>query len=243
MDDRENYDGQAIYLNYPEFRGGAGGTVVVGGLDLGAGVAKILGIDPKKGLPVGHSAIITIDKDGNSRYTEYGRYTRKDGDLIGKVRGTVKGGNWRQKLLPKKREDEDLKTYMRRIYKSLPDADTGMTQATYIPTFNTTGALQYIDQQANDPDRKEYGPYHTCATDAYRIAGNFSKPASFKDHLTSFFKEATYGSDYPTSSYMWGILNPLAASHYGEILVGKHGFETEILKRNGGRLIPRRRKL
>ena len=133
MDEQENYDGQAIYLNYPEFKGSAANAVKIGNYDLGKTVAQTLGVGR---LPVGHAAIITIDENGNSRHTEYGRYTTKDGNLIGKVRDTVKGGNWRQKVLSRKRKDEDLKAYMRRVHKSLPAASTGMTQATYIHTKN-----------------------------------------------------------------------------------------------------------
>lgn len=100
--------GHAIYLHYPNFVGDSKNALKIGGVDVGEMIGS-----PK--LPVGHAAVILVDKNGKSRYVEYGRYANQ-GHIIGKERRpTVKGGNWRKFDLDPQRPGEDDSTYVARI--------------------------------------------------------------------------------------------------------------------------------
>jgi len=158
---------KAYYLHYPNFMGSAKNAAVVGGFDVGKAV---LGNTP---IPVGHDAVILMDSDGTPTYVEYGRYNSNTGDtkLFGdERRPTVKGGNWRRNTsLPRKSAEETDSAYLARITPMLPDAHTGVTQATVIPNINIEKALNYANSQANDANRDEYSIINTCATQALAL--------------------------------------------------------------------------
>jgi len=124
---------KAYYLHYPNFVGSASNALVVGGKDLGAPLTK-MGVQ----LPVGHDAVILME--GNKpHYIEYGRYAGDTGDtkIIGHKKDSVKKGNWRMNTsLPYKKDNETDSAYISRIYKLLPDAETGVTQATVVPNID-----------------------------------------------------------------------------------------------------------
>ena len=153
-------NGHAIYLHYPNFIGHSKNALKIAGTDLG----EMIG-DPN--LPVGHSAVVLVDNQGNSNYYEYGRYVPSNGNVIGdEQRPTVKGGNWRSIPLPKQKEGENDSTYIARIQNMLPDTKTGTYQAMSIPSVDVEKATKWVYDQANNPNRKEYNIFNTCATGA-----------------------------------------------------------------------------
>lgn len=162
-------NGHAIYLHYPNFVGHSKNAIKIGNYDLG----EMIG-DPD--LPVGHAATILIDNSGNANYYEYGRYSPSDGHLIGaEQRSTVKGGNWRHFSLPKQKQGENDSVYVSRIQHMLPDTKTGAYQAMSIPSVDVIKAKQFIQKQADDSNREEYGIFNTCATGACNATLNFRK--------------------------------------------------------------------
>lgn len=66
---------KAIYLHYPNYRGGVEGDKGI--------MKKMFG---NITFPVGHSAIIALDEFGHAAYFEYGRYNGKDKNVIGNTR-------------------------------------------------------------------------------------------------------------------------------------------------------------
>lgn len=156
-------NGHAIYLHYPNFIGNSKNAFKIGGFDPGEALGN-----PQ--LPVGHAATILIDNEGNANYYEYGRYSPENGHLIGKEqRPTVKGGNWRHFSLPKQNQGENDSAYVARIQGMLPDTKTGAYQAMSIPSIDVKRAQQYIQQEADNKNRNEYGIFNTCATGACNV--------------------------------------------------------------------------
>lgn len=68
----KDYLGTILYLHYPNYENHSKNTFsgVVGDIWDKSYLSEIK-------LPVGHSAIILIDKFGNTKYYEYGRYNNK----------------------------------------------------------------------------------------------------------------------------------------------------------------------
>ena len=161
-EDQDPKVGHAIYLHYPNFKGGASNAFKIGNVDVG----KILLKDKK--LPVGHSAVVLVDKDGKADYYEYGRYTPEKGHVIGtEQRPTAKGGNWRQfKINSRYGAKDNDSTFIARIQGQLPYTNTGSYQILSVPSVNTEKAREWIMAEANNPNRKEYGLTNTCATGA-----------------------------------------------------------------------------
>lgn len=186
--------GHAIYLHYPNFKGASKNAIKIGDFDPGEAIGN-------PSVPVGHAATILIDKNGNANYYEYGRYKPENGHLIGTAqRPTVKGGNWRHFELPAQKAGENDSVYVARIQGLLPDTKTGAYQAMTIPDVDTAAAIEWINSQANDPNRKEYGIANTCATGACKASLNFRK----KKHFNPSEKYNHEG--YSTASSIWSIL-------------------------------------
>ena len=153
----EQQEGHAIYLHYPNFTGNSANALKIGDLDVGAAIGN-------PSIPVGHDAFVLVGPDGTANYYEYGRYN--SGPIIGHKRPTVKGGNWRHIPLPAQNPEENDSVYISRVQSMLPDTKTGAYQAMTIPHVDTEKATQYVYDQANDPNRKEYSIDNTCATGA-----------------------------------------------------------------------------
>lgn len=186
--------GHAIYLHYPNFKGASKNAIKIKGLDPGEAIGN-------PSVPVGHAATILIDKNGNANYYEYGRYEPKNGHLIGTAqRPTVKGGNWRHFELPAQKAGENDSVYVARIQGLLPDTKTGAYQAMTIPDVDTAAAIEWINSQANDPNRKEYGIDNTCATGACRASLDFRK----KKHFNPFERYNHKG--YDVLSNIWSLI-------------------------------------
>lgn len=196
-------EGHAIYLHYPNFIGQSKNAIKIGNYDL----ANIID-NPE--LPVGHAATILIDKEGRANYYEYGRYTPRDGHIIGKEqRPTVKGGNWRRIQLPSQKVNESDSAYVSRIQSLLPDTKTGAYQAMTIPHVDINKAKSYIQEQADDPNRKEYGIFNTCATGACDAVLPFrTKKLKNKQHTNN-------REGYSKDALNWALL-PLTTDSYAE---------------------------
>ena len=186
--------GHAIYLHYPNFKGASRNAIKIGDFDPGEAIGN-------PSIPVGHAATILIDENGNANYYEYGRYKPENGHLIGTAqRPTVKGGNWRHfKLEPQKAGESDS-AYVARIQGSLPDTKTGAYQAMTIPDVDTAAAIEWINSQANDPNREEYGIDNTCATGACKVSLDFRKKKHFDP-----FKIFNYDG-YDIGSKLWSLI-------------------------------------
>lgn len=186
--------GHAIYLHYPNFKGASKNAIKIGDFDPGEAIGN-------PSVPVGHAATILIDKNGNGGYYEYGRYEPKNGHLIGTAqRPTVKGGNWRYFELPPQKAGESDSAYVARIQEKLPDTKTGAYQAMTIPDVDTAAAIEWINSQANDPNREEYGIDNTCATGACKASLNFRK----KKHFNPFERYNHKG--YNILSDIWSLI-------------------------------------
>jgi len=204
---------KAYYLHYPNFMGSAKNAIVVGGTDVGKAV---LGNTP---IPVGHDAVILMDSDGTPTYVEYGRYNSNTGDtkLFGdERRPTVKGGNWRRNTsLPRKSAEETDSAYLARITPMLPDAHTGVTQATVVPNVNANRALDYANSQANNRNRGDYDALmNTCATQALALVRSgqaFTLWDAVKSVGIRRFNSSALGTIYNIAKNIANGSNPPAA--------------------------------
>ena len=186
--------GHAIYLHYPNFKGASKNAIKIGGFDPGEAIGN-------PSVPVGHAATILIDEKGNGDYYEYGRYKPENGHLIGTAqRSTAKGGNWRHFKLPAQKAGENDSAYVARIQGMLPDTKTGAYQAMTIPDVDTAAAIEWINSQANDPNREEYGIDNTCATGACKASLNFRK----KKHFNPLERYNHEG--YDITSNIWSLI-------------------------------------
>lgn len=120
---------KAIYLHYPNYRGGVEGD---------KGIMKKMFGDIT--FPVGHSAIITLDEFGHANYFEYGRYNGKDKNVIGNTRrinGEPIFGNVRHfDILSKQTPFENDSAYVQRIRKKLPYSKSGQIDMTVFDQAN-----------------------------------------------------------------------------------------------------------
>ena len=194
-------NGHAIYLHYPNFIGNSKNAFEIGNFDPGEAIGN-----PQ--LPVGHAATILIDDEGNANYYEYGRFAPNNGNLIGtEQRASVKGGNWRQFKLPRQEAGENDSVYVSRIQKMLPDTKTGAYQAMTIPSVDVRRATEFIQNEANNKNRKEYGIFNTCATGACNATLNFRKNKlnnkKYADNRAGYSEAALNWSRLPftTDSY------------------------------------------
>lgn len=203
---KPSYNGTAIYLNYPNFKGSAKNALKVGNFDVGGAT----GIEK---LPVGHAAAILIGDDGNAYHYEYGRYAGNSSGVIGKERrADVKGGNFKRIKLERKNPNETAEQYIQRIYSSLPNASHGTLQATIIPEVDTRAANDYWQRQADNPNRQEYNIAHTCAGEACNLVSDFVSPGT---RFQNFFEDLNgpslidivnkpEGVDW--DSHLWGLI-------------------------------------
>lgn len=155
----KNSSGSAVYLHYPNFNGQAANALTIGGVDIGKAVLGSGNV-----LPVGHGETIVFDNNGNATHIRYGRYLNG----TGKVRPTVKGGNWKITSFPKRNKNESIQQYLKRVsnQSEMADAKLGKYEAIEVPNINSQKVIQYAMAQANDPNRPTYGLTNTCATGA-----------------------------------------------------------------------------
>lgn len=172
VQNNNDYSGIILYLHYPNYINHSKNTFsgIVGNLWDKSSLSE-------KKIPVGHSAIILIDKFGNTKYYEYGRYNyqvAKNTYLVGAYIENY--GNFRRTIIPNKIMGESLKEYIKRIKNKLPSANAGDLEVTVLSHVDTKAAEKYILKLANDRTRKKYSETNTCATLASDVAIKFQAP-------------------------------------------------------------------
>ena len=156
--------GRAITVHYPNFVSHAGASGVFGNRYLDAAANVIIPDD----LEVGHTGVILLDRNNNATYYEYGRYN--EGNIIGKkLQGK---GNWRKFNLPKIGRNENVNSYLARVYDLLPDKSENRMQFIVTNNVDYDKAVNYITTQANSNNRKNYSASNTCATQAKKVIEN-----------------------------------------------------------------------
>lgn len=146
--------GSAFYISYPKHPISTGGT-------------PLKYITPT--LPLGHSASIIMDENGNATYHTYGRY----GDR----------GSYITTALPSMRKGESKQAYLERIRPHLEYADKNEpVKATYVSKVDSKKSRQYYK---DEPQKGNYGFIigSTCVGEAcngINAGRNFSKGELFQ---------------------------------------------------------------
>lgn len=146
--------GSAFYISYPEHPISTGGT-------------PLKYITPT--LPLGHSASIILDDNGNATYHTYGRYGNR--------------GSYITKALPSMLKGESKQAYLERIRPHLEYADKSEpVKATYVSNVDSEKSRQYYK---DEPQKNNYGFIigSTCVGEAcngINAGRNFSKGELFQ---------------------------------------------------------------
>ena len=146
--------GSAFYISYPEHPISTGGT-------------PLKYITPT--LPLGHSASIILDANGNATYHTYGRYGNR--------------GSYITKALPNMLKGESKQAYLERIRPHLEYADKNEpVKATYVSNVDSEKSRQYYK---DEPQKDNYGFIigSTCVGEAcngINAGRNFSKGELFQ---------------------------------------------------------------
>ena len=146
--------GSAFYISYPKHPISTGGT-------------PLKYITPT--LPLGHSASIILDANGNATYHTYGRYGNR--------------GSYITKVLPNMLKGESKQAYLERIRPHLEYADKGEpVKATYVSNVDSEKSRQYYK---DEPQKNNYGFIigSTCVGEAcngINAGRNFSKGELFQ---------------------------------------------------------------
>lgn len=150
-----------IYYTIPEYHTSMAGSKV------GMYLARHIGRDGR--IPVGHAGVIVEDEDGNMYEYDYGRFSScfgtaslptLKGNWVKRRLGNFKGQSI-DELAPKVGEDILAKFH-----------NSGSRVNFYVMEGDSKAVVDYIEKDANDPDRSHYVWYldHTCcgrARDAF----------------------------------------------------------------------------
>lgn len=158
---RKASSSRIIYYTIPEFHTSMAGSKI------GMYLAKRIGSNGR--IPVGHAGIIVEEENGDMYEYDYGRFS----SCFGTATLPSLKGNWVKRYLGnyKGRSIEELapevgENILARFHNS------GTKVNFYVMEGNTQDVVDYIEQDANDPDRSRYVWYldHTCcgrARDAF----------------------------------------------------------------------------
>lgn len=166
-----------FYLHYPEYSNHSKNTMpgVLGDVWDHTPMSRA-------NIPVGHDAVILMDKNGKTKYYEYGRINSAPPgtELVGTYK--YRRGNVRRAYIPDKKPNETDSAYIARIKDQLPYADAGKLNVSVTGNANLPGALEYINTLANDPNRAPYSLSNTCATFATNVYNGYKgkKEGTFK---------------------------------------------------------------
>ena len=157
----------AIPVAFPDFKISAAGT---------------------KWSNLGHAGIVTVDKTGHTRYSEYGRYDKAAKGLTrgGSVPNLVMGKDG----LPTK---ASLKNLMQVLSKKFGQG--GKVEGAYVKNDETKKMNDYTDsriKQNDDPNRKEYSLFsNSCATYQRDVleAGGVDTPSKVDPRPNSYIGE------------------------------------------------------
>lgn len=175
----QDYSGTILYLHYPNYKNHTKNTLSgeLGDIWDNSWLSEIE-------LPIGHSAIILIDKNGKTKYYKYGRYDNVNtGKTFTIGRYVEKYGNFRRTIIPDKLTCESIKAYVKRIKDKLPSANAGDLEVTVLSHIDVNSAEKYILELANNPTRKKYSETNTCATLASDVAMKFRNPNDKKGNF------------------------------------------------------------
>lgn len=142
-----------IYYTIPEYHTSMAGS------KLGMALAKRFGSNGR--IPVGHAGLLVEDADGNVYRYDYGRFPTCFGDAkLPQLKGNwvkERVGNFKDKSIDELTEEAGQKI-LGRFSKS------GRTVRFYTMEGDAEAVIDYIEKDANDPNRYRYVWYldHTC---------------------------------------------------------------------------------
>ena len=198
---------KAIYLHYPNYRGGVEGDKGI--------MKRMLG---NTTFPVGHCAVVTLDEFGNAKYFEYGRYNKKDKNVIGRtVRGNGETifGNVRQFKIPSKRTPfENDSVYIQRIRPVLPYNSSGVVHATIYEQANAARINRGFRSLALNGYRRDYSLspankyIRTCATVANDMLRQGFTNHTIKTYLENLYPKNNKGRMHLYNRSAYTFFNP-----------------------------------
>ena len=198
---------KAIYLHYPNYRGGVEGDKGI--------MKKMFG---NITFPVGHSAIITLDEFGHAAYFEYGRYNGKDKNVIGNTRrinGEPIFGNVRHfDILSKQTPFENDSAYVQRIRKKLPYSKSGQIDMTVFDQANIGAINKGFRRLAANGNRPDYSLnptnryIRTCATVANDILTQGFTEHTIKTYLDNLYPQRNKERKHLYNQSSYTFFNP-----------------------------------
>lgn len=165
MEDEELFDGGVYYVNFPNYsnkvRGGFGSGAIGQAVDK---TIDSVGLGDST-VPLGHAGIVTVDKNGNTRYYEYGRYPNANVGV--KIQGK---GNWNRSSIPNVRVTRG-KADHQALANALANKYRQNVELVYVHDADPSKATTLINEVANNPNRPEYGLVFgpNCGAEAERI--------------------------------------------------------------------------
>ena len=198
---------KAIYLHYPNYRGGVEGDKGI--------MKKMFG---NITFPVGHSAIITLDEFGHAAYFEYGRYNGKDKNVIGNTRrinGEPIFGNVRHfDILSKQTPFENDSAYVQKIRKKLPYSKSGQIDMTVFDQANIGAINRGFRRLAANGNRLDYSLnptnrfIRTCATVANDILTQGFTKHTIKTYLDNLYPQRNKERKHLYNQSFYTFFNP-----------------------------------
>ena len=177
--------GKIMYLHYPEYSNHSKNTITgdLGRVWNNSALSDI-------SLPVGHDAVILVDKNGRTRYYEYGRINSapNGSEIVGKR--LQDSGNVRRVQIPDMKPNESNAEYIGRIKDILPYADAGKMDVSVAGNADIRGAIDFINSYANDETRDPYSLLNTCATFATNVYNGYRGNKSRTQNAINTLKDA-----------------------------------------------------
>lgn len=102
--------------------------------------------------PLGHAGVLLVNKNGGTRYYEYGRYNNTGlGEQVREEDGTS-GGNWRRITVP---DNASLEQMSQSLLNKQNKHAGNTVRLTHVPA-DYDKVLQYIESDANNKNRDNY---------------------------------------------------------------------------------------
>ena len=223
----EKFKGGVYYVNYPDHKISASGTKV----------------------PLGHGAVITVDKNGNTQYYEYGRYSgsgignkTKDVNRIQSAVDPSGNGVWVRKTIDNATFNSDGTIDTQSLANSISRQFGEKAQLTFVDDANPQETLKFIKSDARDKNREAYSFLdQSCGIQAEQaINSGRSAWSKVKGVAKSIFRNPMMVTDV-ARSVVSGDTSPMWTSGvFGLLPTGRQaalraqGYSTTTSKKNGG---------
>lgn len=149
------------YVNFPQhnisLKNGSADTSSDDTWDATAGHLK---------LPLGHAGVMVVDGNGNTKYYEYGRYSK--GNLVGNIR-PYEDGNWRRQTVPNATFANGEINH-EALANALSKQFGEKVELTFVDNADPNKTLAAINADANNRKRKSYNlATKTCGSAACSV--------------------------------------------------------------------------